>query len=64
VEMPADVAAASDKDGRRVHGPTTDRPGVFRRVGVGGGEPELRRSGDGSGWKGWESRNCCEATTV
>ena len=29
-----------------------------------GGEPELRRSGNGSGWKRWESRNCCEATTV
>ena len=41
--MPAGVDAASDKAGRRVPGPTTDRPGVSRRGGVGEGS----RSCDG-----------------
>jgi hypothetical protein len=47
VEMPAGVAAASDEAGRGVPGPTTGRPGVPRRGGVGGGTLELLRSGDG-----------------
>jgi hypothetical protein len=55
--MPVGLAAASDEAGRRVPGPTTDRPGSFRRVGAGGGKPELRRSGDGVGRAGsWRVR--------
>ena len=45
--MPAGVAAASDEAGRGVPGPTTDRLGVPRRGGAGGGTLELLRSGDG-----------------
>jgi hypothetical protein len=44
--MPVGVAAASDESGRRVPGPTPDRPGVSRRGGA-GGTLELLRSGDG-----------------
>ena len=42
--MPAGVAAASDKAGTRVPGPTTDRPGVSRH----GGAEEGSRSCDGA----------------
>jgi hypothetical protein len=46
--MPAGVAAESDEAGRGVPGPTSDRPGVPRRGGAGGGGMlELLRSGDG-----------------
>ena len=44
--MPACVAAASDEAGMGVTGPTSDRPGVPRRGGV-GWTLELLRSGDG-----------------
>ena len=50
VEMPAGVAAASDETGRGVPGPTTGRPGVPRRGGVGAaGAAGRRRRGRGRG---------------
>ena len=48
VEMPAGVAVASDETGRGVPGPTTGRPGVPRRGGVGAAGADVH--GDGGLW--------------
>ena len=65
MEMPGGVAVASDEVGKRVSGPTTYRPGVFRLGGVGRGKLELRRSGDGVGraafWRVWREPHAREA---
>ena len=61
VEMPDGVAAASDETGRGVPGPTTGRPGVPRRGGVGAAGAEVtatvgtgtgreHRAGEGASW--------------
>ena len=56
VEMPAGVAAASDETGRGVPGPTTGRPGVLRRGGVGAAGADVHGDGGDGDGEGTPSR--------
>ena len=55
MEMTASVALASDKAGKRVLGPTTDRPGVSRRIGVGEGSRSCDEAATARGGSGGTS---------